>query len=821
MNGSPVPVSLRRSFFPLVWPLLVALLSGLSSPVLAQETPGWHVISGPYARTANDLEVLPDGSLLAAAVDGLYRFTPEEGFWRKFAFAERSVQSVEYRNGTYYVLVSVVEEDSLIYRFYNSTDGETWTPYPDPPFSHRIRDGFAVTDDGTLVVTIGLEDDPDEPLVREFDPIAEMWVIPEGAPERGGAGYGFGVSVDNTVYVCGTRDAGHEIVSRGVARRAPDGTWTEIGEGLSIDNPRGCFVASDGSLYVGALFVGFQAVAARWREDEGWVRLDAGLSERPEASGILDTFAELPDGTIVVASQALHTLAPGAERWEQLPPILPYTGPDVVASVSLPSTDVLTVSQGDLWAATRADWFIPSGEVNSPSDLPLLPPLDGIFRLTGLETGATWVDESLRFGGTAYTGVGTDAGGITWTGLAGSSFTLAFPNSWNLDYSTLATQYDYALSDAPTARISNAPDGTLVVATAWSEDQPKRANGPLAEDTARVWLRPNVASTPRSLNAAAWVPLAGGAPGSESALPTGSVLAVATPGAGEAWAIVEDAGDIASAHHWDGEHWTAASLPTSAPARSLAGANTPAGDVRLVGLADGTVATSSDGGTTWTLAPVGTLPVEALSVDEGTLYAGADGVYQSSDGGQSWTPLGTGLAARQVTALAASRGHVMASLAPTDDAGDPVAVFWLPPGTDIWAETEAGLGSQTVHTLNVAPDGTLYAVSAAGLYRGLSTFPVAAEPVAPGVLGSLSVDAYPNPFVDAVRVQLDVPQSGDVRLALYDVLGRRVHIAARTLAAGTQTVELAGLGGLAAGRYFLRVEVGIARAVIALTLAKR
>ncbi len=82
----------------------------------------------------------------------------------------------------------------------------------------------------------------------------------------------------------------------------------------------------------------------------------------------------------------------------------------------------------------------------------------------------------------------------------------------------------------------------------------------------------------------------------------------------------------------------------------------------------------------------------------------------------------------------------------------------------------------------------------------------------PAVLALLQ--NYPNPFNPSTTIAFDLPRRANVRLTVYDLLGREVErIADRTFDAGRQTVLFDGRN-LASGAYFYRLEVeGTARTV--------
>ena len=78
--------------------------------------------------------------------------------------------------------------------------------------------------------------------------------------------------------------------------------------------------------------------------------------------------------------------------------------------------------------------------------------------------------------------------------------------------------------------------------------------------------------------------------------------------------------------------------------------------------------------------------------------------------------------------------------------------------------------------------------------------------------------AYPNPFNPVTNIAFDLPGSADVRLVVYDLLGRRVmQLAQEGLPAGaSRTMQVDG-SRLASGQYFYRIEARMASGVEAAT----
>ena len=79
---------------------------------------------------------------------------------------------------------------------------------------------------------------------------------------------------------------------------------------------------------------------------------------------------------------------------------------------------------------------------------------------------------------------------------------------------------------------------------------------------------------------------------------------------------------------------------------------------------------------------------------------------------------------------------------------------------------------------------------------------------------------YPNPFNPETVIRFGMPESGAVRLSVYDVLGRRVAVLVDgPLAAGRHEVTFGG-GNLSSGLYVYRLEAGSFEAQRTMLLVK-
>ena len=80
--------------------------------------------------------------------------------------------------------------------------------------------------------------------------------------------------------------------------------------------------------------------------------------------------------------------------------------------------------------------------------------------------------------------------------------------------------------------------------------------------------------------------------------------------------------------------------------------------------------------------------------------------------------------------------------------------------------------------------------------------------------------AYPNPFNPTAEIAFDLPEASDVRLAVYDVMGREVtRLAEGPMGAGSHRVRFEA-AGLPSGVYLYRLEAGTFAQTERMTLVK-
>lgn len=193
---------------------------------------------------------------------------------------------------------------------------------------------------------------------------------------------------------------------------------------------------------------------------------------------------------------------------------------------------------------------------------------------------------------------------------------------------------------------------------------------------------------------------------------------------------------------------------------------------------------SADRGTTWAdvTGNLANMPANDLVVDPQDtqrLYLATDfGVWTSANQGASWYPLGAGMPVQVVADLVLHAGSRK--------------LFAFTHGRSAWS-------------------------------LDLANLPLAAPGETPGARLALS-EPWPNPARGRVRMTLDLPRSGRVEVAVFDVLGRRVATPFSAAAgAGKLAIEWDGRDASGrpahAGVYFVRALAGGAHATRRVVLA--
>ncbi len=178
-------------------------------------------------------------------------------------------------------------------------------------------------------------------------------------------------------------------------------------------------------------------------------------------------------------------------------------------------------------------------------------------------------------------------------------------------------------------------------------------------------------------------------------------------------------------------------------------------------------------------------------------------VFASSDGGVSWQEVDGGTFSAAVRAFAVSGTKLFAS---TEGGG-----VWVTEDFGVhWADGRTGLPKYGVWSLAVVGTDLFAGTWGAGIWRR----PIAEMTTSVGPEGRsgpyvFGLDQnYPNPFNPTTVVSYQLSVASNVKLVVYDILGREVSVLVNERKnAGSYEVTF-DAGGLASGVYFYRLTAG-------------
>jgi Secretion system C-terminal sorting domain len=214
---------------------------------------------------------------------------------------------------------------------------------------------------------------------------------------------------------------------------------------------------------------------------------------------------------------------------------------------------------------------------------------------------------------------------------------------------------------------------------------------------------------------------------------------------------------------------------------------------------------------TWSLLAMSGTPFFEISAltdrPSGRIVAGTRffGVLESTDYGLTWNRKGSGLAGqediRSIGYDRAGRLHIG-----TFGSG----IFQLNPWTNTWNPMVTGLdGHLRALSLAFTDRGDAFAGTfGGGLYRHLEGTSVATETQDEIPDDGLLLNVYPNPINSRGTVSITTRATANIRVDVYDLLGRRVaSLADRTMMSGRHDLSL-DMNSLSRGVYVIRLAAG-------------
>jgi photosystem II stability/assembly factor-like uncharacterized protein len=269
----------------------------------------------------------------------------------------------------------------------------------------------------------------------------------------------------------------------------------------------------------------------------------------------------------------------------------------------------------------------------------------------------------------------------------------------------------------------------------------------------------------------------------------------------------------------------------------------------------GAVSHSTDNGATWVFPNLGRsmMFVRALAVSGTNIASGwNDGVFLSTDNGTNWTPISSGLTDSDVWCLAFHGTDLFAgtrggsvfrwtnngtawTAASSGLPKTPIfcfavndtdlfvgtgasGVFLSTDNGTTWTAVNSGLTDTSINCLAVN-NSSLFAGTDNGVWRRPLSEMVSIDDTKGGLPAAFSLQQnYPNPFNPSTTINFELPRSSDVRLSVFDLLGREVSVLVNERRdAGVHEVKLSAKGGsasggdgvgLSSGVYFYRLQAG-------------
>jgi len=290
-----------------------------------------------------------------------------------------------------------------------------------------------------------------------------------------------------------------------------------------------------------------------------------------------------------------------------------------------------------------------------------------------------------------------------------------------------------------------------------------------------------------------------------------------------------------------GETWTSTSSTCVQNVYSV-GLN-PAGSLFASGT-DG-ICRSTDDGSSWDMLDLGMPQLmiwsAVLVIDENIVISGSIGMgsIRSTNAGTSWQQTFPGPPDNIIYSFfRSSNGEVFAATGMGIFKSTDIGIVWTevpgPENSDItlvlvdhsgryiavtrggvfqsidegslWTPAQTGLGDQTILSLAMSPDGTIYAGTDAGVYMTSSVTSVEDIPQLPEKY-SLSQN-YPNPFNPGTTINFSIMEEGMITLRVFDLTGREVATLVNDQLAPGAYARYWDASALASGIYHYRMTAG-------------
>ena len=223
---------------------------------------------------------------------------------------------------------------------------------------------------------------------------------------------------------------------------------------------------------------------------------------------------------------------------------------------------------------------------------------------------------------------------------------------------------------------------------------------------------------------------------------------------------------------------------------------------------EGGIFRSNNAGGSWTAVNNGLNPIStfSLGVAGGNLYAGTynGGIYRSANQGSSWTAINSGIPAN--TTVNTFIGVNWNILAGTYSNG----IFVSSNSGASWMQENNGFPNNTsLYAFTIKGNLIFAGTNGSGAWKRILSQIIGIKQITSNVPDKFSLSQnYPNPFNPKTKIKMQIAKLGNVRLVVYDELGREVEtLVNEQLRPGTYEVDWDG-SNFMSGVYFYKLIAG-------------
>ena len=226
----------------------------------------------------------------------------------------------------------------------------------------------------------------------------------------------------------------------------------------------------------------------------------------------------------------------------------------------------------------------------------------------------------------------------------------------------------------------------------------------------------------------------------------------------------------------------------------------------FAGTYGGGVFVSSNNGSAWSSANSGLtdLIINTIAIAGGNVFAGTPGrgVFRTTDNGSSWTHVNSGLTDTSISTISVIGMNIFT--------GTPSGVFLSTNNGDTWLNVSLGLPIYSyVHS---------FAFDSTYIYAGLN-YGVWRRPLLEMITGVedhssenpsqfILEQNYPNPFNPSTKIKYSIPQSSNITIKVFDILGNEIEtLVNEEKAVGTYELTWYATN-LPSGIYFYKLQAG-------------